>query len=382
MTQAARVLVVDDEPQILRVFRRVLAQVGYEVFTAGDGRAAVAAIDTTHFDVVISDIEMPDIDGLELLRLAHARDPDLAFVLVTGGPAIESAVEALELGALHYLTKPIDREKLERTVEHAVAYSRAAHAKRAAVDLAEPEEPPASPSVREGFERALGSLWMAYQPIVRVSDRSLLGFEALMRSNEPSLPHPGAVLDAATRLSRLYELGREVRARAAAPMQASPEGALVFVNLHPDDLADDALYDGSAPLAAIASRVVLEITERASLGDMSDAKARIGRLRALGYRIAIDDLGAGYAGLTSFALLEPELVKLDMGLVRDVDSNPTRQKLVQSMTTLAHDMGAEIIGEGVETAAEREVLASLGVDLLQGYLLAKPAKPFPTFKWA
>jgi EAL domain-containing protein (putative c-di-GMP-specific phosphodiesterase class I) len=101
----------------------------------------------------------------------------------------------------------------------------------------------------------------------------------------------------------------------------------------------------------------------------------------MGFRIAIDDLGAGYAGLTSFATLEPEFVKLDMSLVRDVDRNPTKEKLIRSMTSLCKDLGMMVVAEGVETLAEREVLERLGCDLLQGYLLAKPGKPFPAFSW-
>jgi EAL domain-containing protein (putative c-di-GMP-specific phosphodiesterase class I) len=101
----------------------------------------------------------------------------------------------------------------------------------------------------------------------------------------------------------------------------------------------------------------------------------------MGFRIAVDDLGAGYAGLTSFAMLEPELVKLDMTLVRDIDRSPTKQKLVRSVAGLCKELGMMVVGEGVETAAERDVLISCGCDLLQGYLFAKPDRPFPGHRW-
>jgi EAL domain-containing protein (putative c-di-GMP-specific phosphodiesterase class I) len=104
---------------------------------------------------------------------------------------------------------------------------------------------------------------------------------------------------------------------------------------------------------------------------------RIANLRALGFQIALDDLGAGYAGLTSFTQLEPEYVKLDMSLVRDVHENSTKQKIIRSMVRLCHDMGKLIIAEGVERTEERDALVDLRCDLLQGYLFAKPAKPFP-----
>jgi EAL domain-containing protein (putative c-di-GMP-specific phosphodiesterase class I) len=144
---------------------------------------------------------------------------------------------------------------------------------------------------------------------------------------------------------------------------------------------DDELADPATPLAAIADRVVLEITERSSLGGLDDVQGRVAALRRLGYRIAIDDLGAGYAGLTSFALLEPEFVKIDMTLTRGIDKSAVKQKLVRSLTSLCRDMNMIIVTEGVETPAERDTLVELGCDLLQGYLFAKPGPPFPPVAW-
>ena len=90
---------------------------------------------------------------------------------------------------------------------------------------------------------------------------------------------------------------------------------------------------------------------------------------------------AGYAGLTSFALLEPDIVKLDMALVRGIDKKPVQQKLVASMTTLCKDMGLLVVAEGIETCEERDTLIDLGCDLLQGYLFARPGPPFPVAEW-
>jgi EAL domain-containing protein (putative c-di-GMP-specific phosphodiesterase class I) len=216
---------------------------------------------------------------------------------------------------------------------------------------------------------------------VRANDGSVFGYEALLRSAEPSLPNPGAVLDAAERLERLDLVGRTIRERAAEPMLSATERGMLFVNLHVTDLLDSALFAREAPLSQMASRVVLEITERSSLAQVKDTRARIAALREVGFRIAVDDLGAGYAGLTSFALLEPEIVKLDMTLVRDVHKSSTKQKIIRSMTALAKDMGMLVVSEGVEVHEERESLVELGCDLLQGYLFAKPDRAFPEASW-
>jgi EAL domain-containing protein (putative c-di-GMP-specific phosphodiesterase class I) len=170
----------------------------------------------------------------------------------------------------------------------------------------------------------------------------------------------------------LHQLGRVIRDRAVEPMFGTSDELALFINLHPQDLLDPLLLDAGSLLARLGSRVVLEITERAALDGIKDARSRIAEARALGFRIAVDDLGAGYAGLSSFALLEPDLVKLDMSLVRDVDKNTMKQKLVGSMAGLCKEMGALIVAEGVETAEERDVLVELGCDLLQGYRFGRP----------
>src|SRR5262249_26743739 len=192
------------------------------------------------------------------------------------------------------------------------------------------------------------------------SRRKVFGYEALVRSAEPSLPHPGALFDAAERLGQVEALGRVIREIVPAPLPRAPEDALLFVNLHTRDLNDEHLFSPDSPLAKVASRVVLEITERASLHQVDDVHARVRQLRKMGFRIAIDDIGAGYAGLTSFAMLEPEVVKLDMALVRDVHKTGTKQKLVRSLVHLCRDLNILLIAEGVENAEERDALLSLG----------------------
>ncbi len=378
-----RVLVAEDDEQVRRPLVRSLSMAGYEVVAAENGREAFELLSSSAFDAIVSDIAMPELDGIQLLRAIRERDADIPVVLVTGAPDVATAMQAVKLGALLYLTKPVDLDEMKRVVARAVRLRRIARLKQEALALV--SEGGLGVSDRFGleasFDRMLESLWMAYQPIVRTSDGSLFGYEALLRSNEKTLPHVGAILDAAERLDRTNELGRAVRAAAVAPLSRAAPHALLFVNLHARDLMDERLYSLEAPLSAVAERVVLEITERASLDDVDDARAKITRLRKMGFRIAVDDLGAGYAGLTSFATLEPELVKLDMTLVRDIDQSPTKQKLVRSVASLCKELGMMVVGEGVETRAERDVLVGCGCDLLQGYLLARPDKPFPGFTW-
>jgi EAL domain-containing protein (putative c-di-GMP-specific phosphodiesterase class I) len=378
---ATRLLLVDDDATVLRSTSRLLRARGYDVTTADNGPDAVRAVDLRHFDVILSDIDMPGMDGIQLLREVREHDLHVPVVLVTGVPAISTAVQALEYGAFHYLTKPLSGDELVKVVDKAARLHRMARLKEQAAELLGHSS--ALGADRAGleakFERALQSLWIAYHPIVDPRAQSTYGFEALLRSDEPSLPHPGAVLDAAERLSCLDLLGRTIRDKAAGAFDKGR--GVLFVNLHVTDLLDPALTAPESPLSTIADRVVLEITERSSLDEVKDARSRVARLREMGFRIAVDDMGAGYAGLTSFALLEPEIVKLDMSLVRDVDQNATKQKVIRSMTALCKDMGMMVVAEGVETVAERDMLIDLDCDLLQGFLFAKPGRLFPQVSW-
>lgn len=227
------------------------------------------------------------------------------------------------------------------------------------------------------FDQAIDRLWMAYQPIFDARTGALFGVEALLRSNEPLMPGPQHVLDAATQLGLLPRLGRRTRALAASAMASRDDGLALFVNLHPEDLSDLDLVAADAPLTKIASRVILEITERATLGSLPELTTRIARLRALGFRVAVDDIGAGYSSLQSFTELMPEVVKIDMSLVRDVHLSAVKQRTISALCKLCHEGGCLVVGEGVETVQESECMVSLGCDLLQGYLLGRPSRELP-----
>ena len=374
-----RVLLVDDQGDILRAYARWLTAGGFQVDTADDGSTAADMASKTAYDVIVSDISMPGMTGVEMLRAVRERDQDVPVVLMTAQPEIETAMDAVELGALRYLAKPVDGQLLVQVAEHAVRLHKLARLKREALLVTGSDAQPGDRIALEGaFERALSGLWLAFQPIVMVSEKRIFAYEALMRSREAALPHPGAMLSAAERLDRLPDLGRAIRERAAAAAAAMPDpSVLLFINLHPADFQDPTLFNEDAPLAPFARRIVLEVTERSALDDISNLRDKVSRLRSLGYRIAVDDLGAGYAGLAAFANLEPDVVKIDMSLVRDVDTTRTKSTVVGKMTEACRDLGMLVVAEGVETAGERDALTELGCDLLQGYFFARPAADFP-----
>jgi EAL domain-containing protein (putative c-di-GMP-specific phosphodiesterase class I) len=215
-------------------------------------------------------------------------------------------------------------------------------------------------------------LWLAFQPIVALSrpGEPAFAFEALARNEEPLLRDPRDLLGCAVSVGMVGELGRVVHSRAAEALRRHPELTL-FVNVDVEELMGP-IGDGRDALSEFAHRVVLEVTERAPISELPEIRERSTALREKGYRFAIDDLGGGYAGLSSLALMDPQFVKVDQALIRDVDTQPVKRKIVGSLVNLTRQLGIGCIVEGVETAGERDALASLDCDLMQGFLFGRP----------
>ena len=227
----------------------------------------------------------------------------------------------------------------------------------------------------KGLHRVLAdaSFKFVYQPIVNVRERSVFGYEALCRPHDPAFGHVLELIETAVRTGRIAELGRALRKVAIEPMASLPEQHSLFLNIHPQDLNDDGLVTAEAYLAPWKQRVVLEVTETEAISDPARARERIKALRAHGFRVALDDLGSGYSSLNLLAQLEPDFVKLDMELVRGIEREGRAARLIQHLLEFCRGEGFTTIAEGIETEAELRVVAELGVDCVQGFLLGRPA---------
>lgn len=358
----SRILLVDDEPSILRSYSRLLTQAGFVVETASNGSVALDRLAAASFDVVVTDLLMPQMSGSELVRHIRLKDKTLPIVVMTAAPSLESAIQAVDNAATAYLLKPVEAEQLVAVIQRAVDRVSA---------------PPPPVESHEPIENIVAGSILHFQPIVWVGENLLVAYEALLRPQSKTIKNPLDLLRRAEDSGRLELLGRHVRKTAAAHFGSLPAGALMFINVHPADLLDSDLYDVESALSPFAPRVVFELTERAALEDVPELTERVQQLRKLGYRIAIDDLGAGYSSLSSLVTLEPEFVKLDMGLVRDIDKNKRKHRLVEALGVLADSLEVRVVAEGVETAAERDTLFMLRISLMQGWFFARPAFPFP-----
>jgi len=374
--------VVDDDASVRAVVGRMLQLGGADVVRAAGGREAIEALRDSQFDVVLTDLRMPDLDGTQVLREARQMDLDVPVVVLTGIGDAAATIEALRLGACDCLAKPLEMVRIRNAVARAGKMGRLARAKRMAFEALGRLNGEAGDrtSLALALERALDSMWMAFQPVVR-RDGSLFGYEALMRTGETSLPHPTAVLDAAERLDCVWDVG--ARAREVAAMRSGEVGPnlKLFLNVHADDLNDPAWLSADETFASLAHRTILEITEKEPLDRVKNPKRAIAQLRERGYGFAVDHLGAGHAGIEAISNVEPDVVKLDMSLIRDVDTDPRKARAIGEITELCHDLGMTVVAEGVERREERDRLLELGCDLFQGFLIARPDYPFPSSQW-
>jgi EAL domain-containing protein (putative c-di-GMP-specific phosphodiesterase class I) len=379
-----RVLVADDDPDVRKVCARILGHEGWHVTSCENARVAIAETERAlvPFDCVLSDINMPEMNGFELVKALRSKDDDLPVLLMTGDPSLDGAVRAIDYGAVSYIAKPFDHEALASQVARAARRHGVQRMRRRAESWARDiyGDTKELGSLEARFSRAIETSWMAFQPILDVSNRTVYAYEALLRTDEESLRRPDIFIATAERLDKIQLLGRTVRAAVARAATELPGDALLFVNVHGLELTDEELFSATSPLAAFAPRVVLEITERTGI-DPAAGPTRVAMLRRLGYRIAVDDLGAGYAALGALATLEPDVVKLDMSLIHELERHPTKRRIVGAIANLCRELGSRVVAEGVETLPERLACVESGIDLLQGYLFARPARGFTAVTW-
>jgi len=210
----------------------------------------------------------------------------------------------------------------------------------------------------------------AYQPILNLAPLRLAGFEALCRfAPEPYRP-PDQWFREAARVGLGAELELAAVRMALRAFGAIPEGQFISVNVSPETVLNTAFFELFCDCSK--SRVVLEITEHTKVDDYGALLAALAPLRAEGVRLSIDDAGAGFASLRHILNLNPDIVKLDIGLTKGIDIDPARRALAAALVYFAKDTQSQIIAEGVETESELAVLKFLGISMGQGYLLGRP----------
>ena len=387
---AASVVVVDDEPANVQVMARMLQSVGVPaVHGVTDSREAVQRCHEVDADLVLLDLRMPHVDGFDVLEQLRASQPDDAFLpvlVLTADTSRTVRDRALQVGATDFLTKPVDRIEVvlraRNLLQTRALYMDAQRRSAALADeLAERraeerrlEEERRDKTARIDEVVTRRGLAMVFQPIVDLATGRAVGAEALARfSGVPPRP-PSAWFGEAAAVGRSEDLEVAAAAQALEALDDLPDDVFLAVNVSPETALSTRLHELLA--AAPHGRVVLELTEHTRVEDYDTLVTGLAPLRERGIRIAVDDAGAGYAGLQHVLRLRPDLLKLDIGLIRGIDGDPARRALGAALVWFAEETGATLVAEGIETEAESQALQALGVRWGQGYHIARPA-PLP-----
>jgi EAL domain-containing protein (putative c-di-GMP-specific phosphodiesterase class I)/AmiR/NasT family two-component response regulator len=378
-------LVIDDHEANVLLLQRILERAGLtRVVGITDPRDAVAQYRAISPDVILLDLHMPHLDGVAVLGALRAVIPPDSFtpiLILTADTTLGAKQGALAAGAKDFVTKPFEQTEVILRVRNLLE-TRALHTKlqdhNAALEAqlaasAERERQLAAEHDRRRrrVQQALDTeaLTMVFQPIVDLLTLNVAGVEALARFPATPSHDPDVWFAEAAAVGLADDLELLAIRHAVAQLGQLPEATYLSVNASPRTALNPRLAEAlEAP-----ERVVLELTEHTRVDQYDALIDALAELRHRGLRLAVDDAGSGYASMQHILRLNPDIIKLDIELIRGIDADPARRALASALVAFGADIGATVTAEGIETAAQLESLRKLAVRYGQGYLLGRPA---------
>ncbi len=215
----------------------------------------------------------------------------------------------------------------------------------------------------------------AFQPIVDFNTKTIFAHEALVRG-----PNGEGALTILSRVNNnnRYQFDQACRVKAVKTAAELQLKGLLSINFMPNAVYRPELCISTTLAAAKeydfpATNIIFEFTEQEIIQDTKHLINIVKTYKSLGFKTALDDFGAGYAGLNLLASFQPDIIKIDMELIRNIDTSKSRQAIVKSLTRMCEELEVIVVAEGVETKSERDTLVSFGINLFQGYFFCKPA---------
>ncbi|MDQ4129703.1 MAG: EAL domain-containing protein [Actinomycetota bacterium] len=354
------------------------------VGVAGDAVRAVALACTHRPDVVLVDVRMPAGGGEHVVREVASCVPTARLVTLSAAEDRQAVLQMLGAGAVGYLPKGTPWRDILETI-HMAARGKAALAGEVATRLVHELASDGARLEQQQRQReekvarihqamAPSALHMVFQPVYDLRSGQVVGVEALARLDLEPARTPNVWLREAAEVGLRVELELKMIEAALAQRSKLPPGAFLALNLTAPTAACErfqAIIRRASP-----ERLVLELTEHAQVDGYEALDAALRDLRERGARLAVDDAGGGYAGLEHLLRLQPDIIKLNLWLTRNVDRDPRRRALATALVTFASDTGALVAAEGIETREERDAVRTLGFHYGQGFFLGG-AGPLP-----
>ena len=392
LTQAilSRPSLIDaDDPLFARALRAIRTHLGMDVAFISEfagGRRHFRHIDASRPDGLIQVDGSDPLEDSYCLRVVDGRLPELMPDACANPEALTiAATRALPVGA--HLSVPIrlsdgrvfgtfccfsstsDYTLNERDLNMMRAFAEVV-AEQVEKDLHARER---LQEAKYRIDSVMGTeaLTSVYQPIFNVPKNQIVGFEALARFSEGLDRPPDVWLAEAATLGRRMELEILAMRTALRGLDKLPKPVYLSVNASPATIVNGRLEELLSGVAL--DRVIVEVTEHEAVDRYGDLAAAVRPLQRRGLRLAIDDAGAGYASFRHILNLAPHMIKLDVSITRDVDTDRSRRALAAALCRFAHETDCRIVAEGVETASEMKTLSELGFSEAQGFFLGRPA---------
>ncbi|MCX5680900.1 MAG: EAL domain-containing protein [Candidatus Omnitrophica bacterium] len=352
-----RVLIVDDEQNVAKTLTLLLETRGYEVDVAENGQQAMEKA-LKKPDIILLDLVLPDISGFDVCRKLREQKATthLPIIILSVRHLHEDKIEGFYLGADDYVTKPFEYVELFARME-------AVMRRREALKSVREEKAAVVLELRRIIDNEL--IVPFFQPI--------FSLKPLIKS---ILANPEILFEAALRIGLYFELEMLGWKKAFQVLSKSNYQGKVFLNANPY-LIESAEFPRVKTLIESfnieKNDVVLEITERSAIVDYKMFFERLRDYQNAGFEIAIDDIGGGYASLEAVVEISSQFVKIDIGLIRDLDTNPLKRSVVRTIANFCKENNIVSIAEGIERREELDTVLDLGVDAGQGYFLGMPS---------
>lgn len=345
---------------------------GYEVNIASCGKEAIDKAQHHNLDLILLDLILPDVEGFEVCRrLKEEKSTQhIPIIILSSKYLYEDKVEGLYLGADDYLTKPFDHEELFARMEAVMR-----RGLFGGLDIAHDGAEALIIELRKIIDQEL--IVPFYQPIYSFWQKKVFGLEVLSRPRTQSiLANPELLFKAALQFGLYPDLELLAWRKAIGPIAPQLQGKKLFLNCNPYLIEGPKFLKVRSIFEENQIRpqdVVLELTERSAISDFKAFYDCLKHYKECGFKIAVDDVGGGYASLEAIVEIHPEVVKIDRHIVNELRLDPFKKSIVKFVVAFCRENNIMAIAEGIETREDLQSLLEIGIEAGQGYYLFRPS---------